>query len=181
MKLYSCFLVVATILSAACAAPDTAEPIAESAPTLEEEGNGGGCTLGALCISGGINGHCAKSPSTGAAMCCTGCVDAYGYCRAGTFAGQCGNGGNACNTCETGLSCPNGTCISYCATPGEACLVGFAWGVYGNGPNNNCVCCTGCFTVDGTCVNGYDDLLCGRGGIACQNCGGLTCVSGTCQ
>jgi hypothetical protein len=173
----------------ACLAPESApepESVGESAPPFEEESSSGTppCTLGAICTSGGLQGKCAKNPSTGAAMCCTGCVDAYGYCRAGNFAQVCGFGGASCSVCLIGETCPSGVCVTNCTEPGGACMSGA--GTYGNGPSGACICCTGCWTVDGTCVSGdVNASLCGHSGSYCQDCGSppyatTACAGGVC-
>jgi hypothetical protein len=40
----------------------------------------------------------------------------------------------------------------------------------------------GCCTPDGICAQGTQDVACGTGGIACDNCvrSGLTCLFHTC-
>jgi hypothetical protein len=115
MKPYSCFLFLATALGGACAAPDTADPIAESAPPYEDEASSGGssCTISLSCTgSGGMPGKCAVSPNTGALVCCIGCVDSGGYCRAGTSNTVCGGAGTACTECPQAYGCISNACNS---------------------------------------------------------------------
>ena len=42
---------------------------------------------------------------------CDGCVDNNGHCQPGTTTTQCGDGGQACQSCG-GLTCENGACAS---------------------------------------------------------------------
>jgi hypothetical protein len=162
------------------------EPVSESAPPLEEESSSGApaCTIGAVCTSGGLQGKCAKNASTGAAMCCTGCVDQGGVCRGGTFAQACGFGGHSCDACLIGETCPSGTCVTNCTEPGGVCMSGA--GTFGNGTGGACICCTGCWTADGTCVTGDVNVAqCGHSGGYCQDCGSppyatTACAGGVC-
>jgi hypothetical protein len=172
----------------ACLSPESAtEIVSESAPPLEEESSSGGssCTLTLTCYVNLTPGKCAKNLSTGAPMCCIGCIDSAGYCHAGNqWASECGSGGNACIQCESGTSCSStGACYSECAHPNGACMVGSTAGAYGNSLSGVCTCCTSCFDPDsGVCVNS-GDLDCGCGGIMCATCGGNIpyCVNGVCS
>jgi hypothetical protein len=74
------------------------------------------------------------------------------------------------------------SCIRLCRGLGAPCSVsscasGLCIAALGGGYT----CCTGCVALDGSCTYGGDDLLCGHGGVECQNCGTGTCVNGTCQ
>lgn len=69
---------------------------------------------GAPCVKDGITGKCQSST-----VCCTGCIDALGFCRTGSADSYCGYNGLACESCETVGHCIGGQCHPLCDVDAE--------------------------------------------------------------
>lgn len=112
----------------ACLSPESApEPVGESMPPFDEEASSGGgttCVLSSSCTVNREPGKCAVSPTTGALMCCIGCIDSGGYCRTSSQM-TCGLNGSACVECglqHATASCISGSCnIASCDSGWEDC------------------------------------------------------------
>jgi len=95
---------------------------------------------------------------------CDGCCDGN-QCLLGNTPAACGELGNTCATCTSGMTCNT---TSICETA-EIC-----------GQEN----CDGCCTGDGQCIAGplQSVFQCGTDGLACNSCSAeaIECVSGTC-
>jgi hypothetical protein len=97
---------------------------------------------------------------------CHGCCDSDGYCQSGVADGQCGQGGEACESCAaTSRVCSQGQC-SPPPTP----------------PTCSAEVCGGCCTADGFCAGGQSSASCGARGSACVVCSpGAVCTDGSCE
>jgi C2 domain len=154
--------------------------------------------------STGPNGGAEVSTCTPAN--CAGCCR-DDRCEEGTSESACGEGGGACETCNTVQKCAAGTCKEPCGPnnckgccDGDTCLPGNATDTCGGEggactscttqgasfvcSNHQCIdgscqatCVNGCCTADG-CQPGTAANACGTGGEACIDCGyGRTCGS----
>jgi hypothetical protein len=102
------------------------------------------------CAAQAVGGVCVGSGSSCSPSTCQGCCDSGGACQDPVAIGACGAGGVACSFC----------------LPGQACNSGQCQNVPGCGPANCLGCCQGT-----TCLAGSsDNMTCGSGGAACQNC-----------
>lgn len=127
---------------------------------------GGGGNACATCEQGDqcIDQQCETPPSCNADN-CDGCCQPDATCvEVGDQTGnECGSGGLACTSCDSGI-CDLGTCVEACD---ETTCAG---------------CCAGP-TID-DCLeigNAQSQEACGLGGAACEDCGtGITCTQGTC-
>jgi hypothetical protein len=137
-------------------------------------------TGGAMCSACGTD-HCnAQSRTcTSVPSCtaenCTGCCDQASNCQLGTQTTVCGSGGSSCQNCsaEGFTSCAGNACV----TPVPVC--------------DPSTCPNGCCEMasnEPLCVDGSENISCGSGGQACQNCQGTgdvcsaarQCVTPTC-
>ena len=101
-----------------------------------------------------------------ASSCPSGCCDSTGKCQAGTATTQCGNAGEACESCPA-------LGFQQCDATRHVCS------------NQVTVCdaqtCSGC-CLGNSCFAGTDPNECGAGGDTCQACQteGLVCTAGHC-
>jgi hypothetical protein len=98
--------------------------------------------------------------------CPNGCCDAHGQCQPGTDDPECGNGGEACESCVAlGFTACDATQHA-CSNLVPQCI-----------PET----CPGC-CVGASCFGGNDPNDCGLGAVACQACEsqGLVCRNGGC-
>jgi len=122
---------------------------------------------GAACSACSPQGQCANGSCSGstcsASTCSAGCCSSAGGCLpvAQQSTGACGTSGAVCAACPNAGQCLNGVC------QGTAC-----------GPANCQGCCQGA-----TCLiyGQQTSTQCGKGGAACQSCGGLACQNGLCS
>lgn len=80
--------------------------IASSNPCYESQCDKGTCVLVLLSGAGCPGGVCDKG-----GKCCTTCIMGSGACATTTSNSACGSGGVGCDSCGTGQSCQNGSCI----------------------------------------------------------------------
>ncbi|MER2564469.1 MAG: hypothetical protein ABTQ32_27310 [Myxococcaceae bacterium] len=121
-------------------------------------GTGGGSAGGAASTGGGsaTAGGTGGSSGGGAAVMCNaqncpnGCCTANGTCQMTPTTAKCGTGGAACMACPSRQTCVMGACAA----------------------------CAGCVDLaTGRCETGTADMLCGKSGDFCANCG---VSNGTC-
>lgn len=179
---YARYVIVAiaiAMVSANCAmSPDTSQDMPDAPPlTTESSGTGTVCgptTMYLLCTVGTYpnqqTGKCGYAARTGDPVCCTGCLDPYGYCYAGTATATCGSGGNSCASCDDGNPCTVDGCTLRSCTHTPAA--------------GNQTCGNGgvCLDGAGTCCNGCNELR-SDGTFACVSvCSGYdTCQGGYCK
>jgi hypothetical protein len=97
--------------------------------------------------------------------CPTGCCDATGQCQPGDTITQCGNGGEACQSCPV-------LGFATCDATRHACS--------NEVPQCDAETCPGC-CVGTSCFAGTDPDVCGVGGAACQSCPSGGCNAGHCS
>lgn len=141
-----------------------------------------GCKNGACTYTLHQNGNsCDNSTGTCASgKCCKGCRRS-GTCYAVPDKNNCGKAGASCQTCAA-TTCKepkcssSGACTTANAADGTSCLSNTGTCLGGN-------CCQDC-VYNGQCNLGTSHYICGKGGIACQNCTNTTstklCVNQTC-
>ena len=117
------------------------------------------CTNGESCSGGACIASQCDSTN------CNGCCTANGECLALNQQAEqaCGQGGEACTSCQSGATCEQGTCVV-----DQACAT---------------YCTSGCCNAQGQCIPyaDQDPLTCGASGAACNACSSsLSCLQGEC-
>jgi hypothetical protein len=121
-----------------------------------------------------VDGICLNLASNCGPSNCTGCCLGNDVCTDGLHAGACGSGGMQCESCNPATG--GGKCLAKTSEPGGACQFPTS------DTCNASICPMGC-CVGALCVQGTQDIACGSGGIACQDCtqNGRTCLGRTCS